>query len=197
MPRKKEERFPFSKYEKMKTVCVYCASSPLIREEFFEATRKLAGYLVEENLDVVFGGGSQGLMGQLADTVLEKGGHITGVMPNFMKEVEWDHKGVKHFHFTETMHQRKQTFLDKSDGLITLAGGCGTFEELLEAITLKRLGIFNKPIVILNTDGYYDPMKEMLERSIAEKFMTEAHGKMWTFVNEPEEVIPALKAGLI
>jgi uncharacterized protein (TIGR00730 family) len=179
----------------MKSVCVYCASSPHIREVYFEATRKLAGYLVDEKFDVIFGGGSQGLMGQLADTVLEKGGHITGVMPNFMKAVEWDHKGVKNFHFTDTMHQRKQTFLDKADGLITLAGGCGTFEELLEAVTLKRLGIYTKPIVILNTDGYYDPMKEMLERSIREKFMTEAHRSLWEFVDEPEEVIPALRRG--
>jgi uncharacterized protein (TIGR00730 family) len=93
------------------------------------------------------------------------------------------------------MHQRKQAFLDRADGLITLAGGCGTFEELLEAITLKRLGIFMKPIVILNTEGYYDPLKEMLERSIQEKFMTAEHGKIWTFVNLPEEVIPALKKG--
>lgn len=178
----------------MKTVCVYCASSPKIRDVFFEATHKLAGYLVDDNIDVVFGGGSVGLMGKLADTVLEKGGKITGIMPNFMKLVEWDHKGVKHFHFTETMAQRKQKFLDLSDGLITLAGGCGTFEELLEAITLKRLGIFNKPIVVLNTDGYYDPLKEMLERSIAEQFMMETHRDMWTFVREPEEVIPALKS---
>jgi len=176
----------------MKSVCVYCASSPLIRDVYFEATKKLASYLVKENLEVVFGGGSQGLMGQLADTVIEHGGKITGVMPNFMKAVEWDHKGVKDFHFTDTMHQRKQTFLDKADGLITLAGGCGTFEELLEAITLKRLGIFNKPIVILNTDGYYDPLQEMLERSISEHFMTEEHRTMWEFVKEPEEVIPAL-----
>lgn len=176
----------------MKSVCVYCASSPLIRDIYFEATKKLALCLVKENLEVIFGGGSQGLMGQLADTVIENGGKITGVMPNFMKAVEWDHKGVKDFHFTDTMHQRKQTFLDKSDGLITLAGGCGTFEELLEAITLKRLGIFNKPIVILNTDHYYDPMQEMLERSISERFMTESHRSMWEFVNEPEEVIPTL-----
>jgi uncharacterized protein (TIGR00730 family) len=177
----------------MKTVCVYCASSPNIRDVYFDATRKLAGYLVDENIEVVFGGGSVGLMGQLADTVLEKGGTITGIMPNFMKLVEWDHKGVKDFHFTETMAQRKQKFLDLSDGLITLAGGCGTFEELLEAITLKRLGIFNKPIVILNTDGYYDPLEQMLERSISERFLTEAHRDMWTFVREPEEVIPALR----
>ena len=177
----------------MKSVCVYCASSSKIRSVFFEATKKLAGYLVEENIEVVFGGGSQGLMGQLADTVLEKGGKITGVMPNFMKAVEWDHKGVKHFHFTETMHERKQKFLDASEGIITLAGGCGTFEELLEAITLKRLGIFNKPIVILNTEGYYDPLEEMLERAIDEQFMIEEHKLLWQFVKQPEEVLPALR----
>lgn len=177
----------------MKTVCVYCASSPSIREVYFEATKRLAGYLVEEGFEVIFGGGGTGLMGQLADTVLERGGKITGVMPNFMKAVEWDHKGVKDFHFTDTMHQRKQRFLDLADGLITLPGGCGTFEELLEAITLKRLGIYNNPIVILNTEGYYNPLIDMLERSIGEKFLQEKHREMWAFVNEPEEVIPALR----
>ena len=125
--------------------------------------------------------------------MLERGGKITGVMPNFMKAVEWDHKGVKDFHFTDTMHQRKQRFLDLADGLITLPGGCGTFEELLEAITLKRLGIYNNPIVILNTEGYYNPLIDMLERSIGEKFLQEKHREMWAFVNEPEEVIPALR----
>ncbi len=152
--------------------------------------------MADADMEVIFGGGSVGLMGQLADTIIEKGGKITGVMPHFMKAVEWDHKGVKDFHFTDTMHQRKQKFLDHADGLITLAGGCGTFEELLEAITLKRLGIFNKPIVILNTDHYYDPLREMLEKSITEQFMTEAHREMWIFVNEPEDVIPALKSQL-
>lgn len=160
---------------------------------YFEATKRLAGYLVEEGFEVIFGGGGTGLMGQLADTVLERGGKITGVMPNFMKAVEWDHKGVKDFHFTDTMHQRKQRFLDLADGLITLPGGCGTFEELLEAITLKRLGIYNNPIVILNTEGYYNPLIDMLERSIGEKFLQEKHREMWAFVNEPEEVIPALR----
>lgn len=178
---------------KMKSVCVYCASSPKIRKVYFEATEKLAGYLVDENIEVIFGGGSVGLMGQLADTVLKGNGTITGIMPNFMKLVEWDHKGVKNFHFTDTMHQRKQKFMDHADGLITLPGGCGTFEELLEAITLKRLGIYTKPIVILNTDNYYGPLIEMLERAISEQFMTDSHRDMWTFVEEPEEVIPALR----
>ncbi len=180
----------------MKRVCVYCASSMKINEIYFAATEKLATYLVEENIEVVFGGGSVGLMGKLADTVIAKGGKIVGIMPNFMREVEWQHKKVEEFHFTETMHERKQKFLENVDGLITLAGGSGTLEEVLEAITLKKLGLFTKPIVILNTNGFYEPLKQMFEKCIEEKFMDNEHREMWTFVNEPEEVIEALRKTL-
>lgn len=177
----------------MKKVCVYCASSQMISEKYFKATATLAKLLVEAEIEVVFGGGSTGLMGQLADTILEKKGKIKGIMPQFMNEVEWAHKSVEDFEFTETMHQRKAKFLEGVDGIITLPGGTGTLEELLEAITLKRLGLFTKPIVILNTDNYYGPLKEMLHRTVAEHFMQPAHLAMWTFTNTPEEVIPALK----
>jgi uncharacterized protein (TIGR00730 family) len=175
-------------------VCVYCASSPNIDKVYFRATRKLATYLVDEGIEVVYGGGATGLMGQLADGILEEGGKIKGIMPQFMNEVEWGHKMVEDFEYTETMHERKAKFLVGIDGLITLPGGTGTFEELLEAITLKRLGIYNKPIVILNTANYYAPLKEMLERSVEQKFMQEKHLDMWVFVDEPEDVVPALKA---
>jgi uncharacterized protein (TIGR00730 family) len=161
---------------------------------YFQATRKLATYLVGEGIEVVYGGGATGLMGQLADGILEEGGKIKGIMPQFMNEVEWGHKMVEDFEYTETMHERKAKFLVGIDGLITLPGGTGTFEELLEAITLKRLGIYNKPIVILNTANYYAPLKEMLERSVEQKFMQEKHLDMWVFVDEPEDVVPALKA---
>jgi uncharacterized protein (TIGR00730 family) len=107
--------------------------------------------------------------------------------------VEWAHKKVADFEFTETMHERKAKFLDGIDGLVALPGGSGTLEELLEAITLKRLGLFTKPIVILNTGGYYAPLAEMLHRSVEERFMAERHLDMWTFVSEPKDVIPALK----
>jgi uncharacterized protein (TIGR00730 family) len=113
-------------------------------------------------------------------------------MPKFMNEVEWAHKKVVDLEFTETMHERKAKFLVDIDGLVTLPGGSGTLEELLEAITLKRLGLFTKPIVILNTNGYYDPLKLMLEKSVEENFMITRHLEMWTFVDHPEEVIPAL-----
>lgn len=177
----------------MKKVCVYCASSQKIDQVFFDATAKLGRLLVEQDMEVVFGGGSSGLMGQLADSVLEHGGKIKGIMPRFMNEVEWGHKRVTDFEFTDTMHERKARFLEDIDGIISLPGGTGTLEELLEAITLKRLGIFTKPIVILNTDDYYRPLMEMLNKTVEKNFMQPRHQEMWQFVDTPEEVIPALK----
>ncbi|MDF1589343.1 MAG: TIGR00730 family Rossman fold protein [Gammaproteobacteria bacterium] len=177
----------------MKKICVYAASSPNIRQTFFDATETLAKLFVENNIELVFGGGAKGLMGKLADTVIAHNGKIKGIMPQFMNEVEWAHKDVTDFEFTQTMHQRKARFLEDIDGLVALPGGCGTLEELLEAITLKRLGQFTKPIVILNTDNYYQPLKDMLNKSIEEQFMHTKHLDMWCFVDQPEQVIDALK----
>jgi uncharacterized protein (TIGR00730 family) len=176
----------------IKKVCVYCASSEKIDPKFFEATEKIARALVKKNITVVYGGGARGLMGQLADTVLEEKGRIIGIMPRFMKEVEFHHKDVNEFIFTADMHERKKQFMVGVDALITLPGGCGTLEELLEALTLKRLGIFTKPIVILNLDGYYDPLIEMLEKSIEYNFMGELHRDMWTVFTDPELVTDAI-----
>ena len=174
-------------------ICVYCASSALIDKIYFQATKKLAEELVGQGVEVVYGGGARGLMGQLADTVVANGGKIKGIMPQFMNEVERAHKLVEDMEFTETMHERKARFLEDIDGLVALPGGSGTLEELLEAITLKRLGQFTKPIVILNLEGYYDPLHDMLQRCIDEHFMDARHTQMWTFVDRPEEVIPALR----
>jgi len=174
-------------------ICVYCASSAKIDKSYFEATEKLAKYFVENNIEIVYGGGAIGLMGKLADTILAHGGKIKGIMPKFMKELEWAHKKVTDFEFTETMHQRKAKFLEGIDGIVSLPGGCGTLEELLEAITLKRLGQFTKPIVILNTNGFYNPLENLLESCVSQNFMHEKHLQMWKFVNEPEEVISAIK----
>jgi uncharacterized protein (TIGR00730 family) len=173
-------------------VCVYCASSANIDPVYFEATARLATLLVDANIAVVYGGGASGLMGKLADTILAHGGKIKGIMPKFMNEVEWAHKQVTDFEFTDTMHERKARFLEGIDGIIALPGGSGTLEELLEAITLKRLGLFAKPIVILNTRDYYAPLRLMLDKCVEEHFMQPRHLDMWTFVDTPEEIIPAL-----
>lgn len=178
---------------KINQVCVYCASSPKIDSIYFEAADVLSTALVAADIRVVFGGGATGLMGRIADKVLELGGHITGIMPQFMQEVEWAHKGVQHFHFVGDMHERKKRFLDGTDALIALPGGCGTLEELLEAITLKRLGLFTKPIIILNTRGYYDPLLEMLEKCVQEGFMNSQHRDIWTVLDDPQHIVQAIK----
>lgn len=179
----------------MQKVCVYCASSTRIPSIYFDETKELAKEFVKKRIEIVFGGGATGLMGQLADTILEEGGQIKGIMPRFMNEIEWAHKGVSDIEFTESMHERKAKFLEGIDGIVALAGGTGTLEELLEAITLKRLGQFTKPIVILNTNGYYEPLKEMLQKSIDQNFMHTRHDDMYTFVDQVNEVIPALYNG--
>ncbi|MEJ2506792.1 MAG: TIGR00730 family Rossman fold protein [Ignavibacteriaceae bacterium] len=174
-------------------ICVYCSSSAKIDKSYFEATEKLAKEFVKNNVWVVFGGGAIGLMGKLADTIIENKGKIKGIMPRFMNEVEWANKKVEDFELTDTMHERKVKFLQDIDGLVALPGGCGTMEELLEAITLKRLGQFTKPIVILNTNGYYEPLKQMLEKCVTEKFMHKKHLEIWSFVKEPEEVLEKIR----
>ncbi|MBL7751143.1 MAG: TIGR00730 family Rossman fold protein [Chitinophagaceae bacterium] len=174
-------------------ICVYCASSARIDPKYFEATEVLAREFVKQGVEVVYGGGAYGLMGKLADTVLEEGGKIKGIMPQFMNEIEWAHKKVSDFEFTRTMHERKARFLEDIDGVVALAGGTGTLEELLEAITLKRLGQFTKPIVILNTAGFYDPLIQMLQRCVDERFMEERHLELWTFVDEPGDVLGAIQ----
>jgi uncharacterized protein (TIGR00730 family) len=173
-------------------LAVYCASSAKIDQAYFEATEMLAKAFARAHVEVIYGGGAIGLMGKLADTMLEEGGRIKGVMPHFMREAEWAHPGIQDFEFTETMHQRKARFLQGVDGLVALPGGTGTLEELLEAITFKRLGKFTQPIVILNTRGYYNPLKQMLEQAVHENFMRPKHLAMWSFVNHPEEVLPAI-----
>lgn len=174
-------------------ICVYCSSSAKIDKSYFEATERLAKEFVKNNVEVVFGGGAIGLMGKLADTIIENKGKIKGIMPRFMNEVEWAHKKVEDFELTDTMHERKAKFLQDIDGLVALPGGSGTLEELLEAITLKRLGQFTKPIIILNTNGYYEPLKQMLEKCVNEKFMHKKHLEIWSFVEEPEEVLEKIK----
>ena len=174
-------------------ICVYCASSAVVDPVYFEATERLAKEFVKAKVEVVYGGGATGLMGRLADAVIAEGGTIRGVIPRFMDEVEWTHPGLAEVVLVDTMHQRKAKLLENADALIALPGGTGTLEELFEAITLKRLGLFTKPIVILNTNDYYNPIKTMLERCVTERFMNDKHLSMWSFVAEPKDVLSTIR----
>lgn len=178
--------------KKNKKITVFCASSDKLEEKYFAATQWIGEILVEHDFTVIYGGGAKGLMGKLADTVIENKGTIIGIMPKFMQKVEWQHNGISELILTKDMHERKRKFLEDTDALVTLPGGCGTLEELLEAITLKRLGVFINPIIILNVDGYYDPLIAMLESCINEKFMRSEHREIWTVIQHPEELIDAI-----
>lgn len=176
----------------MQTICVYCASSTQVKASYFDATDRLSKLLAAANLSVVYGGGSMGLMGQLADSTLAAGGRITGVIPRFMCDVEWNHNGLTELVLVQTMHERKEKMAMMADAVVALPGGCGTMEELLEVITWKRLGIFIKPIVIVNIEGYFDALISMLNRAVDEHFMRNEHRQMWEVVETPEKVLSAI-----
>ena len=177
----------------MLTICVYCASSTQINPRFFEATSRLGQILATAGHSVVFGGGATGLMGQLADSMLAANGKITGVIPQFMCDEDWHHNELSELIVTNTMHERKEKMANMADAAIALPGGCGTMEELLEVITWKQLGIFTKPIIIVNMDGYYDALIEMLHHAVNEKFMRDIHKNIWEVVQSPEEVLLAIE----
>jgi len=177
----------------MQTICVYCASSTQVKPSYFEATARLAEILADANLSIVYGGGSNGLMGQLADSTLLAGGKITGIIPRFMCEVEWNHTNLTELILVETMHERKEKMAMMADAVVALPGGCGTMEELLEVITWKRLGIFTKPIIIVNLEGYFDALITMLDRAVDEHFMRDEHRYMWKVIETPEDVLIAIK----
>jgi uncharacterized protein (TIGR00730 family) len=173
-------------------VCVFAASSNKIDNQYFTAASKLGSLLAEAGADVVYGGGGIGLMGSLADAVLENGGKITGVLPSFMKDEGWGHHSVQEMILTPDMGERKRRMFAMSDAVIALPGGVGTLEELTEAITLKQLSLFNGPIIILNTLGFYKSLLDFLENMIDNNFLRFEPKEIWEIVNTPEEVIIAL-----
>lgn len=175
-------------------ICVYCASSASCDPAYHAAARDLGGILARENCTVVYGGGGVGSMGALADGALAENGNVIGIIPRFMTEVEWQHPGLAELDVVEDMRERKHRLLTDSDAVVALPGGCGTLEELFEAITLKRLGLYFNPIILVNTKGFYTGLQRFLEHTIDEGMMARAHGAMWSVVESVAEVLPAIRA---
>ena len=160
---------------KLKAVCVYCGSNFNGDLELRNAIKQLADVLVKQDIKLVYGGGSVGVMVVIADDVLQSGGSDTGVIPQFLMDKEVGHKGVTEMIITENMHQRKQKMADLSDGFIILPGGFGTLEEFFEVLTWLQLGLHNKPIGVLNVGGFYDPLFAQMEMMVKSKFLKPAN----------------------
>jgi uncharacterized protein (TIGR00730 family) len=158
-----------------KRICVFCGSSPGIRPSYAAAAVALARVLVANDIAIVYGGGNSGLMGVLADTALELGGEITGIIPRGLVEKEAAHSRLPDLRIVESMHERKALMARLSDAFIALPGGYGTFEEFCEILTWTQLGIQRKPCGLLNVDRYYDPLLRLFDHAVAERFVKPEH----------------------
>ena len=177
----------------MRRVCVFCGSSPGARLAFAEAARTLGKWLVAHELGLVYGGGNVGLMGILADTVLEAGGEVIGVIPESLVAWEVAHRGLTELHVVDSMHARKAMMADLADAFVALPGGLGTLEEFLEVCTWAQLGIQQKPMGLLDVAGYYAPLLQMLDRAVAERFMRPEHRAMISLASGPDELFEAMR----
>jgi uncharacterized protein (TIGR00730 family) len=174
------------------TVCVFAASSSRIDKKYADAATELGSLFARSKINVIYGGGGIGLMGTLADAVLENGGSITGVIPSFMNDEGWGHPYVRDMIVTSDMGERKRNMFARADAVVALPGGIGTLEELTEAITLKQLGLFKGPVIILNTMNFYKSFIDFLEHMVTGKFLRYEHKGMWEIARNPKEVLIAL-----
>ena len=176
----------------IKKVTVYAASSQALDADYIEAAADLGTVLGRAGLGVVYGGGGSGLMGAMADAALAAGAEVHGIIPEFLTRVESPHAGLTSLEVVDDMRTRKARMLEGSDAVIALPGGCGTFEELFEAMTLKRLGQFFGPIILVNTQAYYDKLVAFLRHSVDQRFMNRTHLQMWTVIDNPAELMDAI-----
>jgi uncharacterized protein (TIGR00730 family) len=179
---------------RMNRICVFCGTNPGSRPEYGAAARELGKVLAERDIELVYGGASVGIMGELADSVHEHGGHVTGIIPQQLVAKEAAHTGIPDLIVVASMHQRKSQMTDMSDGFIALPGGIGTLEGLFEILTWAQLGIHAKPSAILNVEGYFDGLTGFLDHAVREGFLTEAHRRAIIVETDPVRLLERMHA---
>ncbi len=178
----------------IKTLCVFCGSSIGRQLIYSDHATELARHLVEKKITLVYGGANVGLMGVLADTMLAGGGKVIGVMPKSLVEREVAHANLSEMHIVDGMQERKALMADLSDAFIAMPGAYGTLDELFEVLTWNQLGIINKPIGLLNLDGFFNPMLLMLEHAVNEKFLRREHRNMLLSGDDFKQLIQDLES---
>jgi len=178
----------------MNRVCVFCGTNPGSRPEYGAAARQLGQILAVQGIELVYGGASVGIMGELADSVQEHGGHVTGIIPQQLVEKEAAHTGIPNLIVVASMHQRKSQMADMSDGFIALPGGIGTLEGFFEILTWGQLGIHAKPAGILNVVGYFDELTGFLDHAVREGFLTQEHRNHIIVESDPKRLLERMQA---
>jgi uncharacterized protein (TIGR00730 family) len=175
-------------------ICVFCGTNAGSRPEYGAAARELGKLLAEEDIELVYGGASVGIMGELADAVHEHGGHVTGIIPQQLVKKEAAHTGIPDLIVVASMHQRKSQMADMSDGFIALPGGIGTMEGFFEILTWGQLGIHRKPSGLLNVAGYFDELIKFLDHAVVEGFLTEEHRATIMVESDPKKLLKRVRA---
>ncbi len=178
---------------KINAICVYCGSSPGTEPAFIEAAKNFGRILAESGVRLIYGGGSVGLMGALAESVLDHGGHVTGIIPEFLTKRERPRRLSQELIVTRDMHERKRTMFERADAFVALPGGIGTLEELVEQLTWVQLGRHKKPILIANIAGYWGPLLALIEHMRAVKFVPPALRVDFLVAKRVEEILPLLR----
>jgi uncharacterized protein (TIGR00730 family) len=178
---------------KINAVCVYCGSSPGTEPAFVEAAEKLGRILAQNGVRLIYGGGSVGLMGAVAEAVIEHGGEVTGIIPEFLTKRERPRRLAQELIVTRDMHERKRTMFERADAFVALPGGLGTLEELVEQMTWVQLGRHKKPILIANINGYWDPLLALIDHMRAVKFMPASLSVDFLVVQQAEDILPKLR----
>ncbi|WP_076590967.1 LOG family protein [Herminiimonas arsenitoxidans] len=177
----------------MKSLCVYCGSSYGAKPVYAEAARTLAKEMVDRQITLVYGGGNVGLMGTIANEILRLGGEATGVIPQALMDKEVGHKQLTHLHVVKDMHERKAMMAELSDGFVAMPGGIGTLEELFEILTWSQLGFHEKPIGVLNVDGFYDGLIAFLQNQVAQGFVKANQAELMMHEKNASELLYRLQ----
>jgi uncharacterized protein (TIGR00730 family) len=176
----------------MKRICVYCGSSDKIPQVYLDSAYQMGNILANQGITLVYGAGSTGVMGAVAEGALKAGGEVWGVMPRMFDTPQLAHSGITRYEVVESIHVRKARMIEISDGFIALPGGFGTFEELFEVITWAQIGLHRKPIGLLNTRCYYDPLLAMVTHADSEGFIYSEHRQLFTVADTPEGLLKAM-----
>jgi len=178
----------------IKSLCVYCGSSDRGRPAHHDAALRLGRIMAKAGIRLVFGGGRIGMMGRIADAVMEGGGEVVGIIPQFLEQVEVGHSGVTRLIVTDNMHERKQKMAEMSDAFLIMPGGLGTLEETFEILTWKQLGLHQKPVVIADIDGYWRHLTDLIDHMIDESYARPENRELYQVIDSIDELLPALAA---